>query len=178
IASKTRVDATNADVRAAHNPRAPELYAMAMGDAASRRDMSGLTGALAISFPIFDGGRISAETGQAKALRTKAEAQLRQAELTVEKEIRQAWLDLQTAHANAISAEASVQAAQSSYDVTALRVQTGRAILVEQLDALQALTQARGDLAQAHFDRSEEHTSELQSPCNLVCRLLLEKKKK
>src|SRR5256885_4553717 len=50
----------------------------------------------------------------------------------------------------------------------------------------------RGDLL--HFDdphlyrwllpepdrsaRSEEHTSELQSPCNLVCRLLLEKKKK
>src|SRR5256885_11160435 len=38
-------------------------------------------------------------------------------------------------------------------------------------------------LAQAHqmftwwHRRSEEHTSELQSPCNLVCRLLLEKKK-
>src|SRR2546426_8014115 len=30
----------------------------------------------------------------------------------------------------------------------------------------------------AALDRSEEHTSELQSPCNLVCRLLLEKKKK
>src|SRR5256885_5659831 len=31
---------------------------------------------------------------------------------------------------------------------------------------------------QSHLDeRSEEHTSELQSPCNLVCRLLLEKKK-
>src|SRR3989454_11269788 len=29
-----------------------------------------------------------------------------------------------------------------------------------------------------HGARSEEHTSELQSPCNLVCRLLLEKKKK
>src|SRR5256885_5196838 len=28
-----------------------------------------------------------------------------------------------------------------------------------------------------YCDRSEEHTSELQSPCNLVCRLLLEKKK-
>src|SRR5256885_11935251 len=27
-----------------------------------------------------------------------------------------------------------------------------------------------------HASRSEEHTSELQSPCNLVCRLLLEKK--
>src|SRR5256885_13167532 len=31
-------------------------------------------------------------------------------------------------------------------------------------------------LCQAARARSEEHTSELQSPCNLVCRLLLEKK--
>src|SRR5256885_9708712 len=35
---------------------------------------------------------------------------------------------------------------------------------------------AREDRVQ--WARSEEHTSELQSPCNLVCRLLLEKKKK
>src|SRR5256885_5936076 len=33
-------------------------------------------------------------------------------------------------------------------------------------------------LAVHQSNRSEEHTSELQSPCNLVCRLLLEKKKK
>src|ERR1039457_7558406 len=33
-----------------------------------------------------------------------------------------------------------------------------------------------GDLSSI-LSRSEEHTSELQSPCNLVCRLLLEKKK-
>src|SRR5256885_9787311 len=37
------------------------------------------------------------------------------------------------------------------------------------------MAQRRGDVDQR---RSEEHTSELQSPCNLVCRLLLEKKKK
>src|SRR4051794_41341218 len=35
--------------------------------------------------------------------------------------------------------------------------------------------QERGQIVQ---DRSEEHTSELQSPVHLVCRLLLEKKKK
>src|SRR5256885_11806398 len=38
----------------------------------------------------------------------------------------------------------------------------------------------RGELVVPGVDcvyRSEEHTSELQSPCNLVCRLLLEKKK-
>src|SRR5256885_10742298 len=34
------------------------------------------------------------------------------------------------------------------------------------------------ELHLVELDRSEEHTSELQSPCNLVCRLLLEKKKK
>src|SRR3989454_9509202 len=40
-------------------------------------------------------------------------------------------------------------------------------------------TLAHRQLVQAGAgDRSEEHTSELQSPCNLVCRLLLEKKKK
>src|SRR5256885_12397217 len=33
-----------------------------------------------------------------------------------------------------------------------------------------------GDLTALRELRSEEHTSELQSPCNLVCRLLLEKK--
>src|SRR3989454_7386334 len=35
-----------------------------------------------------------------------------------------------------------------------------------------------GEVRSAAIARSEEHTSELQSPCNLVCRLLLEKKKK
>src|SRR5256885_4065005 len=35
----------------------------------------------------------------------------------------------------------------------------------------------RDGLPRGHAARSEEHTSELQSPCNLVCRLLLEKKK-
>src|SRR5256885_12048978 len=48
------------------------------------------------------------------------------------------------------------------------------------------LTNRTEDFRQVHVDRpqartarprSEEHTSELQSPCNLVCRLLLEKKK-
>src|SRR2546426_6097405 len=39
-------------------------------------------------------------------------------------------------------------------------------------------TRSLGVLTAWQARRSEEHTSELQSPCNLVCRLLLEKKKK
>src|SRR5256885_8775252 len=42
---------------------------------------------------------------------------------------------------------------------------------------VQAIKSAADDFLHISSDRSEEHTSELQSPCNLVCRLLLEKKK-
>src|SRR5256885_7821698 len=41
----------------------------------------------------------------------------------------------------------------------------------------QAQAAGRLSASGANGSRSEEHTSELQSPCNLVCRLLLEKKK-
>src|ERR1039457_2858975 len=47
-------------------------------------------------------------------------------------------------------------------------------ILVHQDDVLAPIPVHVGD---PETRRSEEHTSELQSPCNLVCRLLLEKKK-
>src|SRR3989454_8242086 len=55
--------------------------------------------------------------------------------------------------------------------------EAGRKVLVET-----RLLEARADRtdrprASRDPERSEEHTSELQSPCNLVCRLLLEKKK-
>src|SRR5256885_11105609 len=43
----------------------------------------------------------------------------------------------------------------------------------ESADGATIVSLAFGDV---HVERSEEHTSELQSPCNLVCRLLLEKK--
>src|SRR5205807_8801586 len=49
----------------------------------------------------------------------------------------------------------------------------------EQRDERDELGQDRCVVDRPEQDaRSEEHTSELQSPCNLVCRLLLEKKKK
>src|SRR5256885_8798780 len=59
-------------------------------------------------------------------------------------------------------------------------------ICVEQRKIVDVLAQAFGERHDDRKDhrgcaddrRSEEHTSELQSPCNLVCRLLLEKKEK
>src|SRR5256885_11213851 len=42
---------------------------------------------------------------------------------------------------------------------------------------MRRVTRRPGSSHERRATRSEEHTSELQSPCNLVCRLLLEKKK-
>src|SRR5256885_4285707 len=62
--------------------------------------------------------------------------------------------------------------------VVPLRLRAGDAARVDLAEAFdEGLVLGLGVLGDGH-DRSEEHTSELQSPCNLVCRLLLEKKKK
>src|SRR5688572_31837843 len=58
------------------------------------------------------------------------------------------------------------------------RLNRGHAVIDEHLQFLRAVAvREHADVA-AVDDRSEEHTSELQSQSNLVCRLLLEKKKK
>src|SRR3989454_7164468 len=85
------------------------------------------------------------------------------------------------ASANAsASTSATAQAGQNSASISSGT--TFEAALDKPLDAKK---NKEGDKVFAHTTqavkqdgRSEEHTSELQSPCNLVCRLLLEKKKK
>src|SRR2546426_8476623 len=56
----------------------------------------------------------------------------------------------------------------------------GRLYRLAQCSSTAMATSSRGTPSAftRRIRRSEEHTSELQSPCNLVCRLLLEKKKK
>src|SRR2546426_9204335 len=68
--------------------------------------------------------------------------------------------------------------------LSALEHAHGRGLVHRDLKPENMLTEPDGRLRITDFGlgqhvlRSEEHTSELQSPCNLVCRLLLEKKKK
>src|SRR5256885_3914072 len=53
-----------------------------------------------------------------------------------------------------------------------------RSLATQNASSAQEAERYETDAAVAEANRSEEHTSELQSPCNLVCRLLLEKKKR
>src|SRR2546427_3420541 len=68
------------------------------------------------------------------------------------------------------------RAGWSAGDVDFIATTTCTGRLTPSLDA--HLVEARREPARAGGGRSEEHTSELQSQSNLVCRLLLEKKKK
>ncbi|MGV3615962.1 MAG: TolC family protein [Fimbriimonas sp.] len=153
-ASRARVDAARAEVRGAEGGLRPQVYGSAMADAASDRMMNGGTVGLTVSFPLFDAGERRADVRRMRAMQARAEGLLRQEELNVERDIRQAWLDVRTAAENARSAETSVVSAQAAYEIVRLRVEAGKGILLEQLDALQALSRARADLARATYDQA------------------------
>ena len=82
------------------------------------------------------------------------ELESREAEQRVVKEVRQALLDEETGAQNYRTAQTAMQAAQAAYDVTVLRVQSQKAILVEQLDSLAALIGARANIAMALYDHA------------------------
>ncbi|MCC6730916.1 MAG: TolC family protein [Chthonomonadales bacterium] len=156
-AARDRVQAATADLDAARGSLAPQVYALGMADADTRSRGSserGYTLGLALSLPLFDAGQRRAEVDGARAREGRARAELRAAELRVGTEVRQAWLDVQTGAENYRTAQAAVRAAQEAYDVTALRVRNQKAIQVELLDAIAALTQARTNVAQALYDHA------------------------
>lgn len=156
-AARARFAAAQSQTGAAKGSLQPQIYAGAMADGFSSRTMgngTGYTAGLTISFPLLDAGQRRGEVAQARAHQQRAEAEVKNTELRVSNEVRQAWLDVETAAQNYRTAQAALLAAQSAYDVIALRVQSQKSILVEQLDALAALTRARANLAQALYDHA------------------------
>ncbi|AIE83793.1 TolC family protein [Fimbriimonas ginsengisoli] len=153
LAARARLRASEADVRALEGSQKPQVYGIAMADAANQAGSRGASIGLTISIPLFDGGQRRADVSRARSIRERERANVRQIELTVQREVRESYIDFDTANANVASAKSSVVAATSAYEVAALRYANGKAILVEPLDAMQALTQARRDLAQALYER-------------------------
>lgn len=152
-----RTTAAETQTRSVRGSQGPQVYGMAMADGFTSHlqgTREGYTVGVVLSLPLLDGGQRRAETAQARARQERAEAEARDLELRVAVEVQQAWLDVQTAAENYRTAQTALQAAQSAYEVTALRVQNQKGLLVEQLDALASLTQARGNVAQALYDHS------------------------
>ena len=153
LAARARFEASKSDVKAAEGSQRPQVYGVAMADTSNQSINRGGSVGLTVSIPLFDGGQRRAETSRVRSLRDRAAAMVHLAELTSQKEVRQAFIDLATSEANVKSSQSSVQSAKSALDVATLRVSSGKGILVEQLDALQSLTQAQADLASSMYDR-------------------------
>jgi outer membrane protein TolC len=155
--ARARVRAAGHQTDAIRGSQGPQIYGMAMADGLTSHPYGtreGYSAGLVLSVPLLDGGQRRAETAQARAQEERAQAEERDLELQVANEVLQAWLDVQTAAENYRTAQVALQAAQSAYDVAAVRVQSQKGLLVEQLDALSALTRARGNGAQALFDHA------------------------
>src|ERR1022692_462262 len=90
--------------------------------------------------------------------------------------VNRAWTDYLPTFAGIVTATAYADT-QADYDKAAAQVPVPFERLEKALEK-QGSGPFFNGARYALVDRSEEHTSELQSPCNLVCRLLLEKKKK
>ena len=157
LSARARLAAAGHQASAIHGSQGPQIYGMAMADGLASHPAGtreGYSVGMIISLPLLDGGQRRAETAQARAQAERVQAEERDLELRIANEVQQAWLDVQTAAENYHTAQAAEKAAQSAYEVTALRVQNQKGLLVEQLDALAALTQARGNAAQALYDHS------------------------
>jgi outer membrane protein TolC len=156
LAAKARLEAANGVQASANGASQPQLYAFAMGDAFDPKDAmgkrSGYAFGLTLTFPLYDGGMRRSEADASRAMTEVARSEQSRIALKVEKEVRQAWLDIETAAQNYRTAEAAVAGAQSAYDVMAIRVETGKGIQLELLDALANLVRAKANLAQALYE--------------------------
>lgn len=152
VAARAEVDAARLRLQASRGRSRPQLNALLMAEAFAPSEMrksTAVTVGVALSVPLFDGGERAAEVGAAAAELAQAEAKLRQIELTAIQELMSASVALETAEAVVRSARDAVKAARASYEVVTLRVQAQRAILVEQLDALNALVRAQASEIEA-----------------------------
>lgn len=154
-AAAAAYDIADEQVAAARALRRPQVYGTLMADASTMAsERTGVTAGVTIGLPIFDGGLRDCGVHMAEANREAARSSVERVRLRATAEVRSAWLDAEAAEANVAGAKAALTAAQSAYEVIALRVESQRGIQVEQLDALTALAQARANLAQARYDRA------------------------
>jgi len=157
LVASRRLDAARAMVAAARGSEGPQAYAALMGGWATSRGMPARVGGsvgVTVGYPLFDGGRRREETRRARAEVDAAAAEEAGALLDAEAAVRAAWLDLTAAGSARVAAQAAVAAAVAAYEVIELRVRNQKSILVEQLDALAAVSKARLDEAQALFNEA------------------------
>lgn len=113
---------------------------------------SGWTADAVVSLPIFNGGLTKSQVSEARSLRDEARINLADTTESVEQDVRQALLNLQTARQTIDTARTLLAQAEEAYSVATVRYQAGVGTAVEIADALATLTSARTNLNRAIFN--------------------------
>ena len=159
-----------------------------------------------LTVPLYQSGSVYSQVRQARQQAAALRMDADQARRDVAAQVRQAWQNLTATRARIDSIETQVLAAETALEGVQREASVGSRTVLDVLDSEQELLDARVNLVKSQRDetvaamtvlstvgrltatdlnlavdlydtRSEEHTSELQSHHDLVCRLLLEKKK-
>ncbi len=107
---------------------------------------------LRLAWPIYTGGRVSAETRQARSRHREATHALERARREAVRQTRQAYLGVESAIARVGALRQAVVSSQSAVDAVEAGFQVGTRTSVDVLDAQRDLFEARNDLAAARYD--------------------------
>lgn len=170
LAARAQFAAQEAGIEVARSERRPQIALAAGYQQVSRESpvlSSGLTFTATASLPIYEGDRIKSNVSQARSARDEARSNLEETLLEVEQDVRQQYLDLQTARKTISTAETRLTQAQEAYDISTVRYEAGVGTAVEVADALATLAAARTNLDQARFNYNIAY-SRLQRALGLV----------
>ena len=157
FAAQLREEATRSTVAAARGAYAPTATLSAQSYNGTSSPQLGHTGGqvtLVASLPIVDGGMRSAAEEKARATLASAHVALAKARASIERDVRNAWRELQAARANLATARAGADDASEQLRIARVREAAGKGIDLEVLDALGVAATARETAvkAVARFD--------------------------
>ncbi len=154
-AAKARIAASKSGISVSRAAFMPQIYLTMVGGSFNTSSFGGGPGywaGLTIGIPLLEGGARHAKIREAKAKMEQAQIDRRSAELQVDSGVTKAWLSVQSAQANVTASQREVEQATEAERVARLRVESGKGIYLEELDALAALFQARLDRVQALYN--------------------------
>ncbi len=155
LGSRAQVAASEAGISIARAEGHPEIDVSANYQAVSNASSvqgSGWTFLISGNLSLFNGGKTRADVAAATSLTEQSRANLTDTLQAVEQDVRQAYLNVQTARTNIDTATARLAQAADAYDVATVRYQAGVGTATELADALAQLASARTNLDGARYN--------------------------
>lgn len=155
LSARAQVASGEAGIEIARAERRPEVGVAATYQIVGNESPAQTTGLGFIataSLPVYEGGRIRANIRQSQSVRNESRLNLEETERLVEQDVRQQYLNLQTARRTIETAQARLTQAREAYEIATVRYEAGVGTAVEVADALATLAAARTNLDQARFN--------------------------